>query len=187
MLLLFLFRPVNVPYVIFLLYVHHEMKSAKKYTLISFFSEKQWFNAYFYREEKSLRHVAMVAKFLDDSKPKIHLKVNYPCFKLHRSYSISFTLSNVSEIFWGLIRRGVPEFRKRKRNCVVFTYSVKRVREIRKFHVAVAQRWQKNVQKSMMHVQSCCFTNVIIYTKKLLNSDWLRKECSSSVTRVQNV
>ena len=29
--------------------------------------------------------------------------------------------------------------------------------------------------------------NLIIYTKKLLNSDWLRKECSSSVTRVQNV
>ena len=28
-------------------------------------------------------------------------------------------------------------------------------------------------------------TNIIIYTKKLLNSDWLRKECSSSVTRVQ--
>ena len=26
---------------------------------------------------------------------------------------------------------------------------------------------------------------VIIYTKKLLNSDWLRKECSSPVTRVQ--
>ena len=30
-------------------------------------------------------------------------------------------------------------------------------------------------------------TNIIIYTKKLLNSDWLRKEYSSSVTRVQNV
>ena len=27
--------------------------------------------------------------------------------------------------------------------------------------------------------------DLIIYTKKLLNSDWLRKECSSSVTRVQ--
>ena len=26
---------------------------------------------------------------------------------------------------------------------------------------------------------------IMIYTKKLLNSDWLRKECSSSVTRVQ--
>ena len=29
-----------------------------------------------YREEKSLRHVVMVAKFLDDSKPRILLKVN---------------------------------------------------------------------------------------------------------------
>ena len=27
------------------------------------------------REERSLRHVAMVAKFLDDNKPKIHLNV----------------------------------------------------------------------------------------------------------------
>ena len=70
--------------------------------------------------------------------------------------------------------------------CVVFTYSVKRVSEITKFHVAVRQGWQKNVQKSVMHVQSCCFTNVIIYTKKLLNSDWLRKECKL-VTRVQNL
>ena len=26
----------------------------------------------------------------------------------------------------------------------------------------------------------------IIYAKKLLNSEWLRKECSSSVTRVQS-
>ena len=28
---------------------------------------------------------------------------------------------------------------------------------------------------------------IIIYMKKLLDSDWLRKECSSSVTRVQKV
>ena len=45
------------------------------------------------REEKSFRHVAMVAKFLDDNKSKRH------CFKLHRSYLISFNLSNVGEIF----------------------------------------------------------------------------------------
>ena len=30
-------------------------------------------------------------------------------------------------------------------------------------------------------------TVVITYMKNLLDSDWLRKECSSSVTRVQNV
>ena len=44
--------------------------------------------------------------------------------------------------------------------CTVFTRSVKRVSEIRKFHVAVVQRLLKNVQKSVMHVQSCCFTNI---------------------------
>ena len=29
------------------------------------------------REEKSLRHVALEAKFLDDNKPKIHQKENF--------------------------------------------------------------------------------------------------------------
>ena len=32
--------------------------------------------------------------------------------------------------------------------------------EIRQFHVAVVQRRQRNVQKSVMHVQSCCFANL---------------------------
>ena len=31
--------------------------------------------------------------------------------------------------------------------CVVFTYSIKRAREIRKFHIAVVQRRLRNVQK----------------------------------------
>ena len=42
----------------------------------------------------------------------------------------------------------------------MFTYSVKQAREIRKFHVAVVQRGLKNVQKRVMHVQSCNFANV---------------------------
>ena len=44
--------------------------------------------------------------------------------------------------------------------CIVFTYSVKRAREIRKFHVAVVQGRLRNVQKSVMHGQSCCFANL---------------------------
>ena len=52
--------------------------------------------------------------------------------------------------------RAVFKLRKRKRIfCVVFAYSIKRAREIRKFHVAVVQRRLRNVQKSVMHVQSC--------------------------------
>ena len=49
--------------------------------------------------------------------------------------------------------------KERKFFPAVFTYSVKRAREIRKFHVAVVQRGLKNVQKRVMHVQSCYFAN----------------------------
>ena len=43
---------------------------------------------------------------------------------------------------------------KEKQNlCVVFTYSIKQVHEIRRFHVVVVQQWLRNVQKSVMHVQ----------------------------------
>ena len=72
-----------------------------------------------------LRHVAMVAKFLDDNKPKIHLRSK---FALHRCYSMSFNLSHVGEIFCTESERTVSEFRKDKETfCFVFTYSVKRV------------------------------------------------------------
>ena len=33
------------------------------------------------RQEKSLRHVAMVAKVLDDNKPEIHLKSKFALFQ----------------------------------------------------------------------------------------------------------
>ena len=50
---------------------------------------------------------------------------------------------------------------KEKENfCVVLTYSIKRASEIRKFHVAVVQQRLRNVQRSVMHVQSCSFANL---------------------------
>ena len=39
--------------------------------------------------------------------------------------------------------------------CVVLTYSIKWACEIRKFHVAVMQQRPGNVQKRVMHMQSC--------------------------------
>ena len=65
--------------------------------------------------------------------------------------------------------RTVYEFGKKKENyCAVFTKSIKRAREIRKFQVAdlkltegrlkkIANKQLRNVQKNVMHVQSCCF------------------------------
>ena len=47
---------------------------------------------------------------------------------------------------------------QKERLCV--GYSIKWASEIRKFHVAVLQRRLSIVQKSVMHVQSCCFANV---------------------------
>ena len=43
-------------------------------------------------------------------------------------------------------------------NCFVFLSSTNR--EIRHFHVLVVQRRQRNIQKSVIHVQSCCFANL---------------------------
>ena len=42
--------------------------------------------------------------------------------------------------------------------CLVFPPSTKH--EIRHFNVVVVQRRLRNVQKSVMHVQSCCFANL---------------------------
>ena len=48
-----------------------------------------------------------------------------------------------------------------RNNYFVFTSSIKS--EIRTVHVVVVQRPQRNVQKSVMHVQSCCFANLRAY------------------------
>ena len=68
--------------------------------------------------------------------------------------------------------RTVYEFGKKKENyCAVFTKSIKRTREIRKFQVAdlkltkgrlkkIANKQLRNVQKNVMRVQSCCFANI---------------------------
>ena len=63
-------------------------------------------------------------------------------------------LENISRVeFW----RSVSQFKKKTKEslCLVFRFSTKR--EIKEFHVVVVQWRQRNVQKYLMHVQSCCF------------------------------
>ena len=64
--------------------------------------------------EKSLRHVAMVAKFLNDNKPKRHLKSVFALFQNSLILFNTFNLSNVGETFWVQSERRVCKFRKRK-------------------------------------------------------------------------
>ena len=99
------------------------------------------------REEKSLRHVPMVAKFLDDLKQRIRTVSNLIDL-------IQFQLKFVKcwRNFLGLSPKGpYLSLDIEKKFCVVFTYFIKQAREIRKFHVAVVQRRLRNVQKSVIH------------------------------------
>ena len=77
------------------------------------------------------------------------------CFKLHRAYLISFNLSNVGEIFWVKSERTLSKVWRKIHFCVVFTDSLYRTCEIRRFHVAVAQQ-----RLRVMHMQSCSFANL---------------------------
>ena len=49
---------------------------------------------------------------------------------------------------------------KRKKRENLLTYSIRRKGAIRKFPDAAVQWRLRNVQKSVMHVQSCCFANL---------------------------
>ena len=106
----------------------------------------------------------MVAKFLDDNKPIKSLK---SLFALCRTSPIlfSFILFGKSwrNFLWDRIYRYLSLEKESDNFCVVFTYSIKRAREIKKFHVVVVQRRQRNVQNSVMHVQSCCLLTETLF------------------------
>ena len=82
--------------------------------------------------------------------------MNSDFFSLYRDYSNSLTLSNASELFWSWISINHIQVHKEKENltchCLFTSFTE---REIRHFHV-VGVHWQRNIQKSVMHVQSCC-------------------------------
>ena len=68
--------------------------------------------------------------------------------------------------------------REKENCCLLFPSSTKR--EIRPFHVAVVQLRHRNVQKSVMHVQSCCFAclNLLLFCRSRCHR---RRRCVSSV------
>ena len=88
-----------------------------------------------------------------NSSENVILKASSRCIKLYYSSvpfdSICLMLGNSS----GVDSTTVSKFRKKKKEncCLAFTSTIKR--ETGKFHVVVEQRRQRNVQKSVMHVQ----------------------------------
>ena len=104
------------------------------------------------REEKSFRHVAMVAKFLNDSKPKTALKKWIFALFLIQFHLIRQMLAKFSGFE---SERTLYTFRKKKRQLHLLH---KRAREIRKFHVAaVVYVYSNNPQKHSHHVNGRAF------------------------------
>ena len=90
---------------------------------------------------------------------KRHLKSEFSLLQtLSRLFQLTHSSLNVGKSFWSWILKHYQSSRKDKESRLVFTSSKKR--EIRHFHVVVVQWRQRNVQKSVMHVQSCCFVNL---------------------------
>ena len=77
------------------------------------------------------------------------------------------------QFFGGWILKDCIKVQKKKRKVVVV------VVEIRHFHVVVVQRRQRSVQKSVMHVQSCCFANLNLL--RYCRSRW-RRCCRCTTT-----
>ena len=89
-----------------------------------------------------------------------------------RYFKSEFALFQISSLFhlvqfrkcWGIFlewsskSRYLSSEKEKLKFCLVSTSSKKR--EIRKFRVVVVQWRQRNVQKNVMHVQSCCFANL---------------------------
>ena len=70
-------------------------------------------------------------------------------------------MPNVGEIFWVKSERTVSKFRKRKGNFLCCAHLLhKSGAWNRTFHVAVGEKRLRNVQKSVMHVQSWFFANL---------------------------
>ena len=74
---------------------------------------------------------------------------------------------------------------KEKESCCLLVPSSTK-REIRQFHVVVVQRRKRNVQRSVMHVQSCCFAclNLLLFCRsrcrrrhRSVNSLFSSKQC----------
>ena len=91
---------------------------------------------------------------------KRHPKSEFMLFQIS-SLLLKIKICQMLAIFKKLNSRGLyltSHKEKENYSCFVFTSFIKG--DIRKFHVEVLQWWQRNFQKSLLHVQRCCAVNL---------------------------
>ena len=72
-------------------------------------------------------------------------------------------LSQMLVNFLELDSKGLYQSSRKEKETCCFGFPSSTKREIRHFHVVVVQRWLRNVQKSLVHMQSCCFANLNLF------------------------
>ena len=110
------------------------------------------------RHDVMWKHIREVQQQLRRRLRKRHLKSE---FALLQTLSRLFQLVQFVkcwQIFLELNSKRLHPSSGKDNRCLVLTSPTKR--EIRHFHVVVVQRRQRNVQKSVLHVPSCCFAKI---------------------------
>ena len=88
-------------------------------------------------------------------KKYVHAASNFIVFV--PSHSVIF--ANSGKFLWTWILKECIKLQKKKKNIAVLCSCPPQVKN-GKFLIVVVQRQQRNVQKSMMHLQSYCFANL---------------------------
>ena len=98
-------------------------------------------------------------------------------FKLFRDYPSSPHHLKEGDFGWSWREGNVLKFGQRWHRFIALPFLFPSKLKIRSFHVAVVQWRQRNVQKRVMHVQSCCFAHLTycFLTFPLPSSSWFRK------------
>lgn len=91
---------------------------------------------------------------------KRHFTIRTALIKLYRVYSTSFNSTKNGKFLWSWILKNCIEVQEKKMKIVVLHSRYPQNGEIySQFHFEVVQRRQRNVWKSVKHVQSWCFAN----------------------------
>ena len=132
------------------------------------------------RGEKTLSHVVMIGNFLHDNKPKTSLEIWIRTVSNLANLIQFHLICQILAKFSGVeSERTASKLRKRPCIFVLCSRTIKRAREIRKFHVAVEQCWLKNHGINIVCPKLLfCFINqfffpVLVAFAVMVSSLWL--------------
>ena len=97
-----------------------------------------------------------------DNSENVTEKVKSRGLNVNRAYSISFDSSMVGKFFWSLILKDCIKGPEKKRKLVLLCSRPRQIVKLGTYMFVVVQRRLRNVQKRVVHVQSCYLPKKLI-------------------------